>query len=168
MIKILGVILIISSATMYGFKMSGELKIHCDELLELKKIMFLLRGEIEYSLCPIKEALINVADRSNEKFAKIIRNISGQSEGTFSENWVIEWKKSFGMLLLSEEEKKDIIDLNECIGLRDKESQIKQLDLYLSKLEMSICNLKEVIPGKCRIYKCLSIGFGIFLAIIII
>lgn len=168
MTKIIGVILIISSASMYGFKMSGELKIHCDELLEIKKIMFLLRGEIEYSLCPIKEALINVSDRCSDKFKKIIMTIAEQNEGTFSENWKNEWEKGFKTLLLTEEEQKDIINLIEGMGLRDKDSQIKQLDLYLSKLDMSIDGLKEVYPKKSRIYKCLSVGFGIFLSLIIV
>ena len=135
MTKIIGVILIISSASMYGFKMSGELKIHCDELLEIKKI---------------------------------IMTIAEQNVGTFSENWKNEWEKGFKTLLLTEEEQKDIINLIEGMGLRDKDSQIKQLDLYLSKLDMSIDGLKEVYPKKSRIYKCLSVGFGIFLTLIIV
>ena len=76
--------------------------------------------------------------------------------------------KGFKTLKLSKEEQKDIILLNEGIGLRDKDSQIKQIELYLLRLENSIDAMKVIIPKKSRVYKCLSVAFGIFLSIIII
>lgn len=168
MTKIIGVILILSSSIIYGFVMSGELKIQYDELLELKKIMFLLRGEIEYSICPIREALGNISERCSDKFKSIIFSISEDNEKNFSESWKREWEKGFKTLKLSKEEQKDIILLNEGIGLRDKDSQIKQIELYLLRLENSIDAMKVIIPKKSRVYKCLSVAFGIFLSIIII
>lgn len=168
MIKIIGLVLIIGSAFLYGIKISEDLKIHYEELLELKKSFFLLKGEIEYSLCPIKEGLLNVSERCGQNISNVFSEISKGDNEAFNEKWKLEWEKGFRNLQLSSNEKRDLLELGDCIGLRDKEAQLKQIDLYLLRLEDSITSLKTVIPKKSRVYKCLSLGFGLFLTIIII
>ena len=78
---------------------------------------------------------------------KAVGVICGEdNEKNFSESWKREWEKGFKTLKLSKEEQKDIILLNEGIGLRDKDSQIKQIELYLLRLENSIDAMKVIIP----------------------
>ena len=43
--------------------MSLDLKAEYNELLEIKKMMFLLKGEIAYGSCTINEALANISTR---------------------------------------------------------------------------------------------------------
>ena len=44
MLKIAGIIIIMISTTLYGYRMSLDLKAEYNELLEIKKMMFLLKG----------------------------------------------------------------------------------------------------------------------------
>ncbi len=63
MLKIAGIIIIMISTTLYGYRMSLDLKAEYNELLEIKKMMFLLKGEIAYGSCTINEALANISTR---------------------------------------------------------------------------------------------------------
>lgn len=168
MFKIIGLIMIIFSSILYGFKLGLDLKKHNSQLKQLKKMMFLLRGEIEYGLCPIKEALSNVATRCNKEFADILNRIAKSNEMNFRDIWSESWDEGAKYLLLSPEEKNEIINLKNYLGTNDKNSEIKQIDIFLENIEANIRELNEIIPKKTRVYNCLSISFGIMLSIIIL
>ncbi len=61
--KILGGAMVIFSTSAYGFLMSRDLQKRLQELKEIKKIMFLLKGEIGFGMTPILEAAGNIAGR---------------------------------------------------------------------------------------------------------
>lgn len=168
MLKIVGTIIILISSGIYGFVLSGEINLRYKELLEIKKAFFLLKSEIEYNVCPIREALCNVSSRCARKFGIIFQNIAESNEKNFYCAWEKELKKGFSGLHLSKNDEDELLMLKDSFGLSDRMSQINQIDLYLLRLETSINSLAEIMPQKMKMYKCLSIGIGIMISLVII
>ena len=57
MFKIVGAILVIFSSSAMGLYLSNELKTRIVDLKELKKILLLLRGDIQYANTLLPEAV---------------------------------------------------------------------------------------------------------------
>lgn len=168
MLKIAGIIIIMISTTLYGYRMSLDLKAEYNELLEIKKMMFLLKGEIAYGSCTISEALANISTRCGMNIDSILNNISLDTECNFYENWEQKWNDGFLNMHLSKNIKTDIINFKDVLGLADKSGELSQIDLFLSRLQTEINNTENIMPKKCRMYRCLAVGAGIILSIIII
>ena len=165
-LKIAGTIFIIAATSVYGIMLSMDMKKRLNELLEIKRIIFLLKSETGYNASPIKEALYSISKRTSSKYTEILQKIYDSTEVNIGMVWKKEWKKGLERFHLSEEEKEDLIMLSDSMGLQDSNSQNAQFDLYLSRLEEAINNVTDEMPKKCRVYKCVGIGSGVILAII--
>lgn len=165
-LRILGAIMIVGATSVYGYMLVSDIKKRLNELLEMKRIMFLLKSETGYNAAPIKEALYNISKRTSTKYTMIFKKIYDSNEVNIGEVWKREWKSGLEKFHLSQEEKEEIINLSDSMGLQDVKSQNAQFDLYLLKLEESIKELTEEIPKKNKVYKCVGIGGGVILAII--
>jgi|GEM_PF-681445 len=140
MLKIAGIIIIMISTTLYGYRMSLDLKAEYNELLEIKKMMFLLKGEIAYGSCTINEALANISTRCGMNIDNILENIASDTEGNFYENWEQKWNDGFLNMHLSKNIKADILNFKDVLGLADKSGELSQIDLFLSRLQNEIDN----------------------------
>jgi len=69
MVKICGIILILSSTCGIGFCISNMMKLRLSELLELKKLILMLRGEIKYTGTPLGEAFGIIGRRTKGIYA---------------------------------------------------------------------------------------------------
>ena len=166
--KVCGVVLVVFATSAYGFMMSGDLQKRLSQLYELKKIMFLLKGEISYGATPLLEACSNIAKRVKAPFCEVLYNISVSEEKTIKEIWKTNFSDGFKYMNLNGEDKERLLLLGDSLGLSDKETQSRVISLYLEELEMSIKALNEMLPKKTRVYRCLGVVSGIMLAIIII
>ena len=68
MLKLIGSILIIGASLLYGFRIRRELQEHLDQLVAMKEMFLMLRGEISYARTPLKEAFLQIASQNKEPF----------------------------------------------------------------------------------------------------
>lgn len=169
-VKILGGILIIGSCTGYGLLLEMNMKKRLSELREIKKIMFLLKGEIEYGLTPIMEALAVISHRCNGQFKIILEQLTKENsyDKSFEELWQQVLGRELGSTALKKDEKERLILLASSLGLPDKRMQQHALDNYLDEVQSSIQTLTNEIPAKTRLYRCLGMMGGIIITIIIV
>ena len=84
MLKGIGALLILASATGIGASFSRDLKGRCMELRMLKQMIYMLRGEIKYTKTPLPEAFSSIAVRMKEPFGSFLEELAdrmGKSEG---------------------------------------------------------------------------------------
>ena len=74
-LRILGAIMIVGATSVYGYMLVSDIKKRLNELLEMKRIMFLLKSETGYNAAPIKEALYNISKRTSTKYTTIFKKI---------------------------------------------------------------------------------------------
>ncbi len=171
-LKIIGVLMVVFSTSAYGLILSRDLHSRLNELKEIKKIMFLLKGEIAFGLTPVFEACDNTARRSNGVFKDILLDFAGHETEVKTSSIDEIWKRSFEKGLskshLNGNEKDRIILLGSSLGLADSKTQENAITAYLNELEVSIEQLEKSTPSKTRLYNSMGIMCGIVLTIIIV
>lgn len=172
MLKIIGAILTISSSTAMGFYFSFVIKARLEDLKELKKYIYIIRGDIRYAGTPLPEAISNLAQRSqnnfNEFFRKIADDLFKMEGNTFKHIWENRVKTDLMDTCLTKKDKVLLNRLGDNLGYLDREMQINTIDLYLSGLEQEIGDLNLVVKEKTRLYNLLGIMGGIFITIVMI
>lgn len=172
MVKLTGAILVIASCSFLGFYFSLELKTRIDDLKELKKIIILLRGDIQYANTPLPEAVQALSKRHKGKYKMFLKNISSRLLELNGKSFAEIWKEGVARDLLesslSKEDFELINQLGESIGYLDKKMQINTLDLYLEEIEEIIEDLSQTVKEKTHMYNSLGIMGGIFIIIILL
>lgn len=170
--KILGAVLVIFSTSAYGYLMSRELKKRLLELKEIKKIIFLLKGEIGFGMTPIFEAAGNIAGRCSDVMGGILRKLEAQSQkankSSLGEIWRDVFEKGLSDTHLSENEKDRLISVGDSLGLADAQTQINILDAYIDELDLGILELEKILPAKTRLYQSLGVMLGVIITIIMV
>ncbi len=171
-LKIIGCVLIITSSTGMGWYFSGELKNRISDLKELKKLLFLLRGDIRYANTPLPEAVQALSIRHNGKFKQFLTVIANRLFELGGVSFCNIWKEAVEKELENTSlSKKDLIGLSqfgENLGYLDKDMQINTLDLYISQLEEEINDLSQNVKQKSYLYNSLGIMGGIFIIIVML
>ena len=67
-----GAVCIVSGASGFGFWMAGEYRRRLEQLLQLRQMIYMLKGQILYANAPLSEAL--------EAVGKRFENLPGQPE----------------------------------------------------------------------------------------
>lgn len=171
-IKIIGIILVILSGSGIGFYMSNECSERFSQLIELKKIIVLIRGDIKYANTPLIETIDNIALRIDNIFKSFFIKVSSDLKDfsgiTFKEVWENAVDKELLNTSLSKTDKQLLKKMSENLGYLDKEMQINTLDFCLEQLGQAINEAEKEKKDKGRIFKCLGVMGSIFLVIILI
>lgn len=171
-IKVLGIILTISSSAAMGFYFSLEVRSRTEELKELKKIILTLRGDIRYTMTPLPEAINSLAKRQEGKFRpfliKVEKELTSLGGLSFKDIWMNSVFEELKTTSLNKKDKLHLGQLGENLGYLDKEMQMNTIDLYISQLETEIEEANKTVKEKTHLYNCLGVMLGIFVTIIII
>ena len=168
--KILGSILVTLSCGALGVGKAEQWKDHRKMLEQIRKMIFLLKGEILYAHAPLGEALEHVGRKSEGLPARIFcqaaKRIGEQDGELFYDLWKEAIDDHRKELLLTEKECQEFQALGEHLGYLDLDMQERTIELYLEQLELSIRFYREHERERTRL--CTSLGFmgGLFLSII--
>lgn len=170
--KLIGVCCIIAACGGMGFGKGAELSMELSELQELRKIFFMLRSEVDYTKAPLGEAFDHISGRTEGNYHKWLCFLSERLEQkggqSFREIWEeaeLEIRKE---LHLRKEQRELLRNLGTSLGCYDRELEIGAIDLYLEQLGQSIQQLQQEIPEKRRLFRCLGVMSGIFVAVVLL
>ena len=170
--KIIGMAMVIISTTAYGIILGRDIKARLKEMKELKKIVFLMKGEIGFLHTPLLEALENVSYRCDEPFKGMLISFVEYGKEVdkrpFCEIWEEGMKEGINKTHLSKEEKTLFMKLGKELGLSDIKTQQNAMDSFLNELDMSISMLEKAVPNKVKLYNSMGIMLGLVIAIIMI
>lgn len=171
-IRIVGCIMIVTASAGMGFFFSGELRNRIMDLKELKKLIFLLRGDIRYANTPLPEAVQALSFRHDGKYKPFLTKIAERLIELGGVSFCTIWKEAVTKELentsLNKKDLANLGQLGENLGYLDKDMQINTLDLYLSQIEEEINELSKGIKEKSYIYNSLGIMGGIFITLIML
>ena len=170
--KLLGMGLVVLATTGYGIVLGRDIKQRLRELKELKKIFFLLKGEIGFGHTPILDALESISRRCSKVFKGVLMEFVEYGKNCdkkpFNEIWEEGMRVQLEKTHLSKEERQRFINLGNELGLPDINTQQAAIDNYNMELEVSISELEKVAPGKVKLYNSMGILLGLVIAIIMI
>lgn len=172
LLKMMGVILILLSGTLTGITLSKEYEMRIVNLKQFKKMLILLKGEINYNNSGIYESLINVSERTDNIMGVFLNTVSEKfcsNKTTLKE----AWDYGVEMVLKTQTSLRDkellyIKDLGMNLGITDKETQINNILNCIETINLSLEELNENKTEKCKLYRTLGVMASAFLIIVLI
>lgn len=171
MLKLFGILCILSGSTGFGIACARELELRIGELVQLQQMMLMLRGEIRYMHEPLPEAFLHLSVSApspfQEFFLHTAQELQRRDGQTAEEVWRRNLKKYFSGLHISRQEQKDLEKLGGMLGYLDVEMQVNMLDYYLEQLELSAGQAREAEKSRRRLYQYMGVLGGAALVILI-
>lgn len=168
----IGALLVIGSSTAIGLYFSTMTKGRVKDLKVLKKYIFLLRGDIEYSSTPLPEAIEMLSRRSNDRFREFFTQVAAELRKLdgipFAEIWDKAIQTNMNENFLTDTDKELLKKLGDTLGFMDKSMQLKSIDLYLEQLELELSDAIRTEKEKTRLYNLLGVLCGIFITVVLI
>ncbi len=171
MLKLLGMLCILSGSTGIGLRLAGELDLRIQELLEIQKIMLLLKGEIRYMHQSLPEAFLHLSAAAPPPFCEFFRHTAEALEKRQGHTAEEIWKKNIGQdlkgLHISAQERSEFEKLGSMLGYLDVEMQVDTLNYYLEQLKLSAAGASETAKSRRRLYQYMGVLGGAALVILI-
>lgn len=171
MYRFIGGLLIVMSTTGAGFLYGRELQGYLENLLEIREILYLIKGEMEYSGMPLGEIFARTAGKVKEPYRTWLcgmqRRMSRREDVSFQKIWKDGIDTYLAELHLKQKHVIRLKELGMGMGQNDRNSEGKYFQLHLERLEKEIEIMREGLASKKRIGNCLGVMSGIFLIIIL-
>ena len=74
--KMAGAVLVLLAALGIGFQNAARIRKSYEELVYLKKIMIMLRGEISYQISSMEEICIHMGEHTREPYSRAFQNLA--------------------------------------------------------------------------------------------
>lgn len=169
-IKIAGIIMVLTGSCGLGIRLARNWREHLELLEQLRKMIFLLKGQILYANAPLEEAFERVGNKSGgslgDLFVRVAERIEKQQGEGFFDLWKEEVHNMEPALPLSKRDRKELTAFGEHLGYLDRDMQERTMLLYLEQLDLDIDYLREHLRERSRLYTSLGVVGGLFLVII--
>ena len=169
MIKILGLVMIVTSCSMMGLSMAREMEQRKAALKNHISALQLIRSEICYKNTPLEEILFQLEQSCGKAAATFYRKSfeaasNGLAFSAAAEQYYIDLKKD-GLLA---EDIEVIRNICRILGRYDSATQAEHLAAAAELLEKQLDNLQKELSSKGRLYKTVGATAGILLALIVV
>lgn len=170
--KLIGGILVLISAAAIGGIFAGRVKEQEEWLKEIKLVLLLLSGELNYHKTPLPEAFLNVAGRHDgaltEFFQNLSEELSEKNGAGFKEVWAEQAERIMQKTPLSTAQKREFVSISECFSETDSAARENTVAFYINRLETELSEFQKTGRDKAYLYRMLGMLGGIFLLILMI
>lgn len=172
MLKTAGAVLVIFSCTALGYQQSMRLSKRQHQLMEIRKMLLLLLGEITYRRETLPEAMNRISGKIKEPFCGFLREAAQEADRyggeRFSDIFSEKAKSCLKDSQMTKEDLEDFARLGECLGYLDVNMQKNTVELYLELLKKEITQISEEMPVKKKLYQSMGLLGGVFLAVLLV
>lgn len=172
MVKLLGAAIVIISGGVLGFYQASRERKRLEQGIELKRLLYLLQGEIRYGLTPLPDAIGTIAGKMNAEFSVFLsdvsKKLSSYQEETFSQVWKNSVEKDLIPYVLEKKMLEPLITMGDTIGYLDKDMQVKTIDFTIEQIEERMYQIKDQVIKNCKLYQSLGLSFGLLVVIILL
>ena len=173
MIKLTGLIIVILSSVFAGGVMAKGVKLRVEELLYVKKVFLMFRGEIAYKNAMLPEAFSMVGARAREPYDELFTKLATAVEENCTETMACVFKDTIeehlkGHTYLKHEDLLKIAELGDTLGYQNQTMQLSNIDLFIDRLETIIAEEQAKMNDTMKVYKTMSMMTGLFIAIVLV
>lgn len=171
-LKIAGAVMVIISFSGLGFWSAGRRILCRKQMLELKRLLIILRDEIRFAHTPLPEALKRLGEKASPPFSDIFKemgeSLSFNETDSFYNVWTTGVHRLFERSRIKWEDLEGLDMLGKNLGSMDFTAQLNRIDVYLQELEDRIKRVQEENREKVKLYRLLGVLSGIFLTILLV
>ena len=169
--KVIGGILILSATAGAGVVYGNELKRYLRNMVYLRYVFGLIRGEIEYTCAPLPEIFFGVsAVRKNR--TKVAEKNGGRNGVSrlirVCEGMEQMYGQVFGNTGIKTEHKHIIKEPGTFLGSFEKDISDRAMEMYLNKMDLEIEKLRAELASKVKVGRCLGVMAGLFFIVLLI
>jgi len=169
-IKVLGAVLVLTSATAIGYLLAYQVKEQERWLTDIKLSFLLLSGELEYHQLPLPEAFLLTGTkhggRMKEFFLQMGEELAQKAGGNFQEIWRKQAEKTLKSAPIKKEQKEEFEQMGVYFTGAEQSVRTHAIEFYTGRLETEIEKLRETGKEKAYLYRMLGMLGGIFLLIL--
>ena len=169
-IQILGALMVLASSTLIGTYFGSAHGYRAKDLLQLRKALVILKGEIEYTLTPLSQACANVAERVLSPIAEIFLDLSyllnervPPEQAMYSA--IAKHKTN---TYLSKDDIAQLQSLAKTLGYLDKNLQTNTLELTIKYLDDNIKEQMDLHIKNKKLYQTLGVLGGMLVIIVLL
>jgi len=171
LVKIIAIVLVISSSTLIGFLLANRFGQRVKELRVIYSALKHFETEIVYGLTPLPNAFKNIANRIDEPICKVFTHMSesfGQHDLTTIDIWTNSWELYKQNLALKKRDYDILFQLGHSLGQTDKENQLKHIGISLAYLQTEEHEARNEQHKHEKMYKYLGFLTGMMIVILMI
>ena len=170
--KVIGGILILSATAGAGVVYGNELKRYLRNMVYLRYVFGLIRGEIEYTCAPLPEIFFGVSARVKEPYRRWLKKTAEEMECRDLSGFARVWNRCTDKYLeipgLKQEHKILIKDPGTFLGSFEKDISDRAMEMYLNKMDLEIEKLRAELASKVKVGRCLGVMAGLFFIVLLI
>lgn len=172
MIRIIGIILVMTSSTLAGLYLANIETFRKKDLKEMKKALIILLSEIEYTLTPLPQAMDNISKRVEEPisniFSEFCENLNKKTGQGISEVWLEVLDKNKGNTYFENEDIEHLKSFGKTLGYLDTGFQINSISITIKYMEDKIEELNMTSLKNKKLYQSLGVLCGLLICIVLI
>ena len=163
--------MIVGMTSVWGITKAEKVKNQLENMKYLQRIISLIQSEIRYSRAFLGEIFLNIGQGVKEPYKSWLLEMSDRvnefSGARFEDIWKVSVHKNLKVLNLPEQELESLKSLGNQLGYADMQVQMRLLDLYQEHLEGTIREVHGEVQTKVRLYHCLGVMSGLFVAVLL-
>ena len=157
--------------SLWGIMRAEKFKNQLENMKYLQRIISLMQSEIRYSRAFLGEIFWNIGQGIKEPYKSWLIEMSERTNAFTDERFEYIWKASIDnnlkVLDLPEQELDSLKSLGNQLGFADTQIQMRLIDLYQEQLERNIREVHGEVQTKVRLYHCLGVMSGLFVAVLL-
>ena len=159
MIKVLGSLIVIFAGIGFGFHKAAKEQKRLEQGIAIKRMLYLLQGEIRYGFTPLPEAVLKISTKTEKEYQPFLKKVAKQLETHSEESFAKIWQQTADQKLkqvIYEPKFYEILkNMGETIG-------------YLDQLDDQIFLMKDQVVKNCKMYRSLGISLSVLIVIILL
>ena len=159
MIKVLGSLIVIFAGIGFGFHKAAKEQRRLEQGIAIKRMLYLLQGEIRYGFTPLPEAVLKISTKTEKEYQPFLKNVAKQLETHSEESFAKVWQQAA---------EKKLKQMGETIGYLDQQMQEKTILLTIEQLDDQIFLMKDQVVKNCKMYRSLGISLSVLIVIILL
>lgn len=167
MIKYFILFLILIASSMIGKFLSKKYVYRLEELEEMQNALNILKTKIKFTYEPLTEIFNQISQEKSSKIEEIFENMTYKLE---FENVKYSWMDAIqeADISITQEDKDILKELGKVLGQTDADSQVNEIEVTESFLNMQIEKAEEARKKNQKMYKTLGVVVGLVFVIILI
>ncbi len=171
MLKCLGLLLVVGSASAVGFGFAGSVHRQLEQMRQMLTAIAYIKAEISYRMTPLEEIFTALASDISGAvgafFAACAKRMQKERTSGMQDVFCLAMR-DVQALRLPREAHGALVSLALVLGKFDVEGQCRALDLAAERMEKTIHELEENRHERCRSYRTIGICAGFAAAVILL
>ena len=140
----------------FGFHKAAKEQKRLEQGIAIKRMLYLLQGEIRYGFTPLPEAVLKISTKTEKEYQPFLKKVAKQLETHSEESFAKVWQQT------AEQKLKQVIYEPKFYEI------LKNMGETIEQLDDQIFLMKDQVVKNCKMYRSLGISLSVLIVIILL